>query len=174
MSFDHRLAETKICHKENCMKVKRYRSYVFAASGFVVMGLIASGYLIVLHKSTTAANAAAAKEPAAIAQASAQAAYGKLPLSFESNRGQTDSQVQFLARGNGYALFLTPNEAVLELRKLGIRNDKSLGASAKSNNPQSAVLRMRLAGASAEPKAAGLDELPGKSNYFLGNDPKQW
>jgi hypothetical protein len=36
------------------------------------------------------------------------AAYGKLPISFEANNGQTDPSVQFLARGAGYTLFLTP------------------------------------------------------------------
>jgi hypothetical protein len=41
--------------------------------------------------------------------------YGKLPLSFEANQGQTNSQVQFLARGGGYTLFLTSTEAVLSL-----------------------------------------------------------
>src|SRR6266404_5249962 len=45
------------------------------------------------------------------------AAYGQLPLSFEANQGQTDAQVNFLARGNGYALFLTPGQAVLNLQK---------------------------------------------------------
>src|SRR6516165_7789814 len=43
-------------------------------------------------------------------------AYGQLPLSFEVNEGQTDAQVRFLARGQGYGLFLTPTEAVLGLR----------------------------------------------------------
>src|SRR5262245_9638417 len=38
--------------------------------------------------------------------------YGHLPLSFEANQGQTDDQVQFLARGQGYTLFLTAREAV--------------------------------------------------------------
>src|SRR5258708_1538760 len=42
-------------------------------------------------------------------------AYGKLPLSFEANEGQTDQQVNYLARGKGYTLFLSPNEAVLSL-----------------------------------------------------------
>jgi hypothetical protein len=28
--------------------------------------------------------------------------YGKLPLSFEANQGQTDPQVRFTSRGNGY------------------------------------------------------------------------
>ena len=43
--------------------------------------------------------------------------YGRLPLSFEANQGQTDPQVKFLSRGRGYALFLTGDEAVLSLRK---------------------------------------------------------
>jgi len=51
------------------------------------------------------------------AQAGLVEAYGKLPLSFELNKGQTDSQVRFLSRGSGYSLFLTGNEAVLALKK---------------------------------------------------------
>src|SRR5437773_10591594 len=42
--------------------------------------------------------------------------YGKLPLSFEANHGQTDSQVQFLCRGAGYTIFLTKTEAVFQLQ----------------------------------------------------------
>ncbi len=42
--------------------------------------------------------------------------YGRLPLSFEENQGQVDSQVEFLSRGRGYTLFLTPTAAVLSLR----------------------------------------------------------
>ena len=45
--------------------------------------------------------------------------YGKLPLHFEPNLGQTSSQVKFLARGHGYSLFLTEKEAVLSLQKRG-------------------------------------------------------
>jgi len=43
--------------------------------------------------------------------------YGRLPLAFEANRGQTDGQVKFLSRGSGYTMFLTQGEAVLSLRK---------------------------------------------------------
>jgi len=50
-------------------------------------------------------------------QASLTAAYSKLPLSFEINHGQTDAQVKFLARGDGYRLFLTSSEVVLSLSK---------------------------------------------------------
>jgi len=29
-------------------------------------------------------------------------AYGRLPMSFEENRGQTDPNVRFISRGSGY------------------------------------------------------------------------
>ena len=51
------------------------------------------------------------------ASATAAAAYGQLPLSFEINQGQTDPTVNFLAHGAGYGLFLTPSEAVLSLQE---------------------------------------------------------
>ena len=41
------------------------------------------------------------------ARAHVDRAYGRLPLSFEANVGQTDASVDFVARGTGYALFLT-------------------------------------------------------------------
>jgi len=44
------------------------------------------------------------------------APYGRLPLSFEANQGQSDPHVQFLTRGGSYTLFLTHSEAVLQLR----------------------------------------------------------
>ena len=37
-----------------------------------------------------------------------------------------------------------------------------------------AVVRMKLVGANPQAKVTGLEELPGKSNYFMGNDPKKW
>src|SRR5450759_4176694 len=42
----------------------------------------------------------------------ARAAYGKLPLSFEANQGQTDKSVNYIARGTAYSLFLKSTEAV--------------------------------------------------------------
>src|SRR5947208_13376018 len=51
----------------------------------------------------------------AASQARLAEAYGKLPLSFEANQGQTDRRVKFLSRGSGYTLLLTGDEAVLAL-----------------------------------------------------------
>jgi hypothetical protein len=45
------------------------------------------------------------------------ATYGNLALSFEKNQGQSDSQVQFLAHGQRYTLFLNERGAVLVFRK---------------------------------------------------------
>ncbi len=106
--------------------------------------------------------------------------YGKLPLSFEPNQGQTDSRVRFLSRGNGYSLFLTPTEAVLTLRGPAEGGSSGLRAAPGPNGRPAlppnggGVLRMKLHGANPAPTATGLEELPGKSNYFIGNDPKQW
>jgi hypothetical protein len=102
--------------------------------------------------------------------------YGKLPLSFEINRGQSDSRVKFIARGNGYALFLTPSEAVFALSNPSTAAaGKTIGTHAqKGKNQSTAVLRMSLLGANPAPRIAALDELPGKSNYFIGNKPSGW
>ena len=47
--------------------------------------------------------------------------YGKLPLSFEANQGQSDSPAKFLSRGDGYSLFLTSTEAVRHLTDIQLR-----------------------------------------------------
>jgi hypothetical protein len=87
--------------------------------------------------------------------------FGELPLSFEANAGQTGEQVKFISRGQGLALFLTEREAVLSLRK-------------QDRQTPPAVLRMRLEGANQTPGVAGENELMGKSNYFVGDNPNQW
>src|SRR5579859_458116 len=106
--------------------------------------------------------------------------YGQLPLSFEANRGQSDGPVKFLSRGSGYALFLTGDEAVLTLKKPANGNRRSSVArrlpNAKDNRPRTtdSVLRMKLVDANPAAHVTGIDELPGKSNYFVGNDPEKW
>ncbi|HYE73075.1 MAG TPA: hypothetical protein VEF04_07090, partial [Blastocatellia bacterium] len=77
-----------------------------------------------------------------------------LPLSFEANRGQVDSHIKFLSRGDGYNLLLAANEVTFNL----------------SNSK----LRMQFIGANQTPKLRGLERLPGHSNYFIGNDQSRW
>jgi hypothetical protein len=89
-----------------------------------------------------------------------QATLGRLPIAFEPNRGQSDARVKFLAHGIGYGLYLTGGEAVLALP--GARQNAA------------SVVRMQLAGANAKAEIAGVEQLPGRSNYFIGNDPTRW
>jgi len=92
----------------------------------------------------------------------AKAALAAVPLRFEANQGQTDSQVKFLSRGDGYSLFLTSSEVVFTLRTpAGVKAPPS-------------VFRMELLGAERHAQVSGADKLPGAANYFIGNDPKKW
>ena len=108
--------------------------------------------------------------------------YGKLPLVFEANKGETDPRVKFLAHGRGYALFLTNCEAVLELATMQPGDNGASRDQVSARVPPArahwqrheAVLRMKLLGANPAPFVTGVEELPGKSNYFIGNDPKKW
>ena len=107
------------------------------------------------------------------------AGYGKLPLSFEANQGQTDKQVKFLSRGPGYALFLTPTEAVLSLKAGNGQHTKKnsvlpVSRGSKGAASKAAVLRIRLEHANGNAEVSGIDELAGKGNYFIGNDPAKW
>ncbi|MGH2772364.1 MAG: SBBP repeat-containing protein, partial [Actinomycetota bacterium] len=111
-----------------------------------------------------------AKQDASSGQAAARAAYGRLPLSFEPNRGQTDSQVEFLARGKGYTLFLTPKEAVISLLKGQPAGSQSAG----SVSGERSVVRMRLIGANPAAKASGQKLLAGKVNYLMGKVRSAW
>ncbi len=94
-----------------------------------------------------------------------------LPMFFEPNQGQTAPQVKFMARGAGYGLFLTADEAVLKLQQAvsGPRTATPI----PSPKPAS-VIRMKLEKANASALVSGVSPLPGKSNYFIGNDRSQW
>jgi uncharacterized repeat protein (TIGR03803 family) len=123
--------------------------------------------------------------------------HAELPLSFEANLGQTERQVKFLSRGKDYELFLTADQAVLLLKKTGanpeIRSPKLgpgqpedlslrsrlitgdfLPAREQEQPGDQAMLAMRLVGSNRRAAVTGLAELPGTSNYFIGNDPKNW
>lgn len=92
--------------------------------------------------------------------------YGHLPLIFEPNQGQTDAHVRFLARGSGYSLFLTAQEAVLAL----------LHSSVDSRHPNvtTSAVSMKLVGTASPRDPAAEIQLPGRSNYFIGSDPAKW
>ncbi|HEY1852986.1 MAG TPA: SBBP repeat-containing protein [Solirubrobacterales bacterium] len=87
--------------------------------------------------------------------------YGRLPLSFQPNRGQSAGAVRFLATGPGFGLFLGREGAVLDL-------DRGGGAGA------TAAVSMRFLGASARPSIGGLGRRAGTVSYLTrGASPRQ-
>ena len=92
--------------------------------------------------------------------------------------------MQFLARGSGYTLFLTPKVAILSLHssrngaaRANTPDFQSPGALRASTGPRtgfSASVSLQLIGANTSAQATGVDPLPGKSNYFVGRDPAKW
>jgi hypothetical protein len=84
--------------------------------------------------------------------------YGKLPLTFEPNRGQAEAKTVYLARGAGYLVSLEPSGSRILLRKGG----------------KSAEISTHLLGGSSNPPLEALDPLPGHSSYFRGRERSQW
>ncbi len=162
----------------------------------VAMGLTLISAATVWHARSEGASRPSRQTPAepgpkpgvadSVAKARLVESYGKLPLSFEANQGQTDEQVKFLTRGSGYTLLLTADEAVLWLSSgksdAATQTEsrepspltRPLEATAGKGEVTPSVVRMKLAGAARASEPIGLDELPGKVNYFIGNDPKKW
>ena len=120
------------------------------------------------------ANKRARVFPAATSQARAN--YARLPLSFEPNQGQAGEQVQYLARGGRFNVFLTRNVLVISFGKRAGRRRK-LFDDVESDDPEPPVLtnlEVRLQGASPSATASGVEELLGKANYLVGRNPQQW
>src|SRR3954447_7433641 len=78
--------------------------------------------------------------------------YAHLPMAFEPNAGQSDSTVDFLARGNGYGVFLSGGDALLTLGDTTIRIDTGGTPAA----------------------ASGAEPLEAQVNYLRGSDPSAW
>ncbi len=86
-------------------------------------------------------------------------ASGKLPLAFEPNQGQGDRESKFFARGTGYTVALRPDGAAIHSKGISGKREMTV---------------MRLIGASTTAMPLAKDPLPGKVNYFIGSDPKNW
>ena len=174
---------------------KNNRTYSFGltlATAGILLSLIPVGAPI--HKQSPGVSQANPARPsAAISVATSLAAasttgerragqYGKLPMSFVANQGQTDGSVNFTARGAGYSLFLKPTEAVFAMSrkkdtaKRGVNEQPWQMGQPKSDvtKIETAILRMKLAGGDADSPSEGLEEQEGKVNYFIGNDESKW
>ena len=100
------------------------------------------------------------RTPLPIAKQDVLKQFKATPLAFEANVGQTADAASFVARGQGYALWATAEGPILRLRN--------------RHGSSGAVLRMRVVGGDAKGHPTAETLLPGRANYFLGNDPSLW
>jgi hypothetical protein len=126
--------------------------------------------------------------PAPAAPPAIQRDFGKLPLSFVPNAGQTNPAVRFQVRGMGGTLFFTPKEVVLSLPTASPQTKRNERRNVLDSLPDSrrraeaepdavsppAVVRLTFDGANPTPEIAGAERLPGIANYLIGNDPAKW
>ena len=92
-----------------------------------------------------------------------KSAFAQRPLAFEQNTGQFRSGVEFMARAEGHSVGVTRSGILIELPS---------GSPDELRKPLE--VRMALVGANPSLHPAGSRELPGKVNYFIGNDPSRW
>jgi hypothetical protein len=87
-------------------------------------------------------------------------AYGRLPLAFVPNAGQTDPRVRFSAQTVGAGFYFTKTGAVLALSSPG--------------EARGIVLRLGFLGANRKTTIEGRGVGTGRVNYLIGNDPSRW
>ena len=122
----------------------------------------AKDYSATSTDSPLGAGAASVSEPATpqMSEREALDAYGKLPLSFVTNKGQTDKAVRYYAQGAGYGFFFTKEGAVLSFSE-----DKGRGGHA---------LDLSFLGADPDATLTAEKRLAGKVNYLVEDDPAKW
>jgi hypothetical protein len=106
--------------------------------------------------------AAPVSEPSAaqMSEKAALDAYGKLPLSFIANEGQTGKAARYYAQGAGYGFFFTKEGAMLSFAEGKGRGGHALALDFLGANPH-ATLTAR-------------QRLSGRVNYLVGDDPARW
>src|SRR5580693_1210890 len=110
-----------------------------------------------LANGASSGNALAAETTPSMAQ---RASLAGLPLNFERNLGQAPEEVQYLAHGPSYAIELTEQGAAL--------------AFSSQTSKAAKAIRLRVQGADHASIPAAEEPLPGRVNYFIGNDPSKW
>lgn len=160
--------------------MNRKQLFIFGLLCLAVLALSLPIGLFVLAKSRSAASVAPPLD-SSLVQARVAAEYGKLPLSFEENLGQSDPRVKFMARGSGYTVFLTDDDSTTFHLSAPLKNaanprDRTLHSSSAVAPVKraEAVVRLALAGSNRHAPVEGLELQTGRSNYFIGNDPSRW
>ncbi|HTV60766.1 MAG TPA: SBBP repeat-containing protein [Verrucomicrobiae bacterium] len=123
----------------------------------------------------------AASSSKALVNASWSERYRKLPMAFVANEGQASPETRFTSQGKGYSVLLANQGAILALREAGARS--APGKSPKGfrawstkqiRKEETSVLALGLAGATLNAPMIGLDKLPGRTDFFIGDNRQNW
>lgn len=87
---------------------------------------------------------------------------------FIENRGQWDAEVLFLAQTPGYAVWITRDGFVADLRATETPRNPTIGTRVHRHGH---VVRVRAGGDRLGAVAEALDKQPGRRHYFLGATP---
>ncbi len=100
--------------------------------------------------------------------------FGKLPLTFEVNGGQTDPQVKFISRSKGYTAFLTNGGIILSLHPSTFPSTSAPLQANPGSSRRPVSVELTFMGAANNPSVVGENLQPGIVNYFMGNNPTKW
>lgn len=96
---------------------------------------------------------------AGLASDGADVQFTKLPLSFIENQGQKDPAVLFHVEATDRSIYFTPDGVIF---------------ASPGQDDVPVVISMAVLGYQADCTVEGINPLPGKANFFVGNDPESW
>ena len=162
------------------LAIRSARFAVLTAAGVVLLSFL---YLTAIRKNTSSSHKNTTAPPRGSNGDTPrwEKAYAQLRMGFEENRGQAARDVKFVSHGSGYALSLAPQEIDIALLRRRAMTASPLHRAAALRALREArkamkttVIRMQLEGANPSPAIAAEEPLPGKSNYFIGNNREKW
>ena len=115
-------------------------------------------FVLFLFASPFAANAAVSPET----KARIVGAYGRLPLAFIPNAGQTNEKIRLYAQGPGFNFAFLRGETLFSFTKT------------EQGKTRGCAVALRFLGARPGVEPQGGRPGTGRINYLLGNDPTQW
>lgn len=120
---------------------------------------------------TPAVERPSSEHPGVTVHAEGTKVLGRLPVAFVPNLGQWQHRARFVTRMGPMTVFLEEKGWTFTLAERTAAKGKD---SANDNaSARGVAVRMTFAGARA-PELVAEDQLPGRHNYFLGNDPSKW
>jgi hypothetical protein len=94
--------------------------------------------------------------------------YGSVPLAFEPNLGQAPAEVQYLAHGSGYTLYLTQEGAYLS-------SSQETGAAGSGYRlTRRTTVTLDVVGGAVPARISAEGKRAGIVNYLIGSDRRKW